>query len=464
MKRIMVLETVKKRVIKKIINLILNVSDKNLVKAIEISEKFFIKNKDILTQTKTLKKAFKENHPSLQLVKNTFKRISPNCKNKLIENFFINAGIFSSQKQKKLKEKLGFGLPFFFVISPTAKCNLSCVGCYAHEYAKHKGLSFKEVDRILKEAKQLGIYFITISGGEPFIWPHLFEMFEKHNDMYFQVYTNGTLINKDVAKRLAKVGNAAPAISIEGFEKATNKRRGSGTFTKIMQTMDNLREAGALFGFSATVTKLSVEDLMSNEFIDLMIKKGCSFGWYFQYIPIGKKPDTSLMATPDQRNKLRIKLNKIRNTKPIFIGDFWDDGPFVGGCIAGARQKGYFHINCNGDVEPCVFFQFSVDNIKGKKLIDVIQSPFFKAIQKAQPYCKNKNLLAPCAIIDYPHILRGLVKEYHAKPSYTGSEDIKNDPKVVKFLDKYGKDFRKITDPIWEKELSKKYKHWKDKF
>src|SRR3989344_8557003 len=105
----MVLEIVKKRIIKRIINLILNVSDKNLVKAIEISEKFFIKNPDILNQTKILKNAFKENHASVQLVKNTFKRISPNCRNKLIENFFINAGILGSQKQKKLKKKLGFG-------------------------------------------------------------------------------------------------------------------------------------------------------------------------------------------------------------------------------------------------------------------------------------------------------------------------------------------------------------------
>jgi len=74
----------------------------------------------------------------------------------------------------------------------------------------------------------------------------------------------------------------------------------------------------------------------------------------------------SLMATPEQRFRLRRRSIEIRNTKPIFIGDFWNDGPYVGGCICGARQSGYFHINCHGDVEPCVFLQFSVDNIKDK--------------------------------------------------------------------------------------------------
>ena len=458
----MVLETVKKKVIKKIINLSLNASDKSLIGAIEIGEKFFIRNKDVLNQTKAVKKAFKEKHPSLHLVKTTFNRISSNCRDKIIENFFINAGIFGTQKQKKLEKKLKINMPWFFVISPTAKCNLSCVGCYAHEYVKHKGLSFEEVDRILKEAKQLGIYFITISGGEPFIWPHLFEILKKHNDMYFQIYTNGTLIDKEVAKKLSEIGNVSPAISVEGFEKFTNIRRGEGIFNKIMEAMDNLREAGVIFGFSATVTKINAETLMSDKFIDLMIKKGCSFGWYFQYIPIGKKPDTKLMASPKQRNKLRIRVDEIRNTKPIFIGDFWNDGHHIGGCIAGARHKGYFHINCDGNVEPCVFLQFSVDNIKGKKLIDVIQSPFFKAIQAEQPYCKNKNLLAPCAIIDHPKILRKIIEKYHAKPSYKGGKDLIKDLKVIRFLDKYSKEYQKITNPIWEK-MHHKYKHWKDK-
>jgi len=456
-------ESIKKEGLKRILPLMLNLSTENLIRMIDLGEKFFIKDEKIKGMAENIKKAFREEHPSAIMVKEAFSRLSPACKRKLIENFFINAGILGNQKRKELEKKLGFGLPWFFVISPTARCNLSCKGCYAYEYEKHPGLSFEQVDRILKEAKELGIYFITISGGEPFLWPHFFEMLEKHNDVYFQVYTNGTLITKEIAKKLAKLGNLAPAISIEGFEHETDKRRGKGIFKKVMEAMDNLREAGVPFGFSATPTKENSEILMSDEFVDLMIKKGASFGWYFQYVPIGKSPDVSLMSTPEQRNKLRERVNEIRNTKPIFIGDFWNDGPYVGGCIAGARPGGYFHINCNGDVEPCVFFQFSVDNIKGKKLIDVIQSPFFKAIQKAQPYCPNKNLLTPCAIIDNPQVLRGLVTKYNAKPSYNSGWALIENKEIVEFLDNYSKRFKELTDPIWEKELSKKYKHWKDK-
>jgi MoaA/NifB/PqqE/SkfB family radical SAM enzyme len=462
-------EGAQRTVIKKILSATSDLSDKNIAYILDLVNKYLVKDKSLNMGIENIKKVFQEGGKKddaytnmLELIKNNLGRLSPNCKAKFIENFLVNAVILGTQKKRRLSAQLGFGLPWFFVISPSARCNLSCVGCYAWEYTKDDGLSFEEVDRIFIEAKEIGTYFVTITGGEPFFWPHLFKIFEKHNDMYFQIYTNGTLITKEVAEKLAKAGNAAPAISIEGFEKETDQRRGKGTFKKIMQAMDNLKEAGVVFGFSATPTKINSEIISSDKFIDLMIEKGCSFGWLFQYVPIGKSPDVSLMSSPEQRNELRDRVNEIRKSKPIFIGDFWNDGPHVRGCLAGARPGGYFHINSNGDVEPCVFLQFSVDNIKGKKLIDVIQSPFFKAIQKEQPYCTNKNLLTPCALIDNPEILRKIVKEHKAKPSYEGGEKTINNEKITKFLDNYSKEFKKLTDPVWEKELSKKYKTWKD--
>ncbi|MFA6421880.1 MAG: radical SAM protein [Candidatus Buchananbacteria bacterium] len=455
-------QSIKKWVLKRSINTISNLSNKNLVRLINFAEKSFIHEDSIKAMAEGMKKLINDNHPTVQMAQGILKKLSKNCRDKFVENFFINAGIIGHEKQRKMAKKLGFGLPFLFVISPSAKCNLECVGCYASEYKMEEGLPYEEVDRVLKEAKELGIYFITISGGEPFMWPHLFRMLEDHNDMYFQIYTNGTLITKEVVKKLAKVGNALPAISIEGFEEETEKRRGPGMYQKVMDAMDNLKEAGVPFGFSATPTRLNSEILMSDKFIDKMIEKGAMIGWYFQYAPVGRNPDTSLMSTPEQRNKLRQRVLEFRDTRPIFIGDFWNDGPFVGGCMAGARPGGYFHINCNGDVEPCVFCQFSVDNIKGKKLIDVIQSPFFKAIREAQPYCDNKNLLTPCAVIDNPQALRDAVEKYGAKPSYNASYETVRNPEICASLDQYSKEYHELTDPIWEKEYAGKWKHWKD--
>jgi len=455
---------IKKYAITRMLRYASHQSDENIIRMIDIANKYFIKSEKVRWEAEKIRRIFVEHQPGAQLAKNTLSRISKQSLDCVIQNFFINAAVIGSQRQEQLRKELNISLPWFFVISPTARCNLTCVGCYAGNYSKQEDLSFELVDRIFNEAKDLGIYFVTVSGGEPFMWPHLLDIMEKHHDMFFQIYTNGTLITKDVANRLGKLGNAAPAISIEGFEKETDARRGEGTFKRIMEAMDNLRNAGVLFGFSATPTKLNIETLMSDEFIDLMIEKGCSIGWFFQYVPIGRKPDVSLMATPEQRFRLRRRSIEIRKTKPIFIGDFWNDGPYVGGCICGARQGGYFHINCHGDVEPCVFLQFSVDNIKDKKLIDVIQSPFFKAFQDAQPYRENNNLLTPCALIDNPQVLRDIVTKFNAKPSYNSSMDVITDPEIISFLDNYTKEYRKLVDPIWENDLKFKYKTWKQRW
>lgn len=453
--------TIKKTVLKQIFLLLSTLSPESLIKIVSLGEKFLIRKKNVRAKTEAIKKAFKENHPATRLMMDTFSSLSKNCKEKLIENFFINAAILGNQRQR-IEKKLGFSLPWFFVISPTARCNLKCKGCYAGGYSKKDELSFEEVDRILKEAKRLGIYFIIISGGEPLVWPSLFQLLKKHNDIFFQIYTNGTLITGKAAEGLAKLGNVAPAISVEGFAEETHRRRGKDTFQQILKGMENLRKNGVLFGFSATCTRHNSEEVMSDAFIDFFIKKGCRFGWYFQYVPIGRNPDVTLMSTPEQRDKLRVRIGEIRRTKPIFLGDFWNDGPWVKGCIAGGRPGGYFHINCKGEVEPCVFLQFSVDNIKGKTLLEVLQSPFFKAFRKAQPYCQNKNLLTPCALIDNPRFLREIVEKYGARPSYPGGEKVITDPEIVKFLNNYSREYRKIADPIWEKELSLKFKHWKD--
>jgi len=457
---------VKKKFYKKIMNLMINTSHVNLIRFIKFIEKLDNRNrgdKTAVTMIKAMKKAFIEKGPFLECFKRTIKSLSPNCRDKFIENGFINAAIIGRKKRNAMQKKLSLYVPLFFAISPISACNLHCIGCYAHEYTKGESLSFELVDRVLTEAKELGIYFITVLGGEPFIWTDLFKMLEKHNDMYFLIYTNGTLISNQVAKRLSVVGNILIAVSIEGFEKETDKRRGIGTYKKILQAMDNLSEAGVLFGFSVTSTKQNSEVLISDEFINLMIQKGCSFGWFFQYVPIGRNPDLDLMPTPEQRNNQRIEVSQIMKKKPIFIGDFWNHGPQAGGCLAGARSDGYFHINNSGGVEPCVFFPFWVDNIKEKKLIDVIQSKFFKSLQKKQPYCQNKNLLSPCPIIDHPSVLRKIVTEFGLKSSYDRSEALISDLKITTFLDNYAKKYKKISDPIWENELIHKYNLWRDR-
>ncbi len=214
--------------------------------------------------------------------------------------------------------------------------------------------------------------------------------------------------------------------------------------------MDLLREAKVLFGFSATLTRQNTDILSSDEFIDLMIEKGCILGWYFMYVPIGREPDLELMQTPEQRGYQFERLTNLRATKPILLADFWNDGPVVGGCISGGRK--YFHVNAKGDMEPCVFCHFATHNIRTSSLQDAIDSPMFRSIRCQLP--SYDNLLRPCAIIDKPEISRNAIIEHSAYFTHDGAEIIYKN--LAHDIDRYTKKYAEIADSLWEKYFNSK--------
>ncbi|MDY6826919.1 MAG: radical SAM protein [Bacillota bacterium] len=389
-----------------------------------------------------IKSNFKQNPAIQQYIRRIFNEIDENVRNHLLVNFFLNASLIGVPIQKRKSDEFGFNIPFTILIDPTSNCNLSCKGCWAGAYKKHDSLSLNEMNRLVSEAKELGIYFIVLSGGEPFMWPHLEELCRNHPDVAFMVYTNGTLIDENAAGWMRSAGNISPAISIEGWRETTDDRRGTGVFDKIIRGMGNLKAKGVPFGFSVTATRDNCEEISSEEFIDFLIEKGAFYGWTFHYIPIGRNPDFSMRITPGQRAEMVYRIREIRKTKPIQVVDFWNDGHLTGGCIAGGRR--YFHITANGNVEPCAFVHFAVDTIYGKSLQDILANPLFAAYQSRQPF--SNNLLRPCPLIDVPDQLREIVTESGARPTHEGADDIL-----------YGETARKMdkTAQAWKEEADR---------
>jgi len=406
-------------------------------------------NRDVRAQANRLHHAFTTYDSACEMVRGFFD-LAPSLRRRFVENLLVNWGVVGGSLRYDTLEKDGWLPPAFGVISPTMRCNLRCEGCYAFQYRRAGELTTEEFDSVISQCKDLGMYFFTISGGEPFVREDLLDMMEKHNDAFFQIYTNGTLIDDRVADRLLDLGNGAPAISVEGYEAETDRRRGKGTHHRILAAMERLRERKLLFGISATVTRYNSDVLQSDEFFDYYYAKGARFAWLFQYIPIGREPNIDLMSTPEQRTELRHRVKELRARKPIFIGDFWNDGEYVGGCMAGGRL--YFHVTSNGNVEPCVFCHFTVGNIRERPLREILSCDFFKAIRYEQPYRANTNLYTPCVIIDNPRILRKLVEEYGAKPSHEGAETIVEDPAIIRHLDAYSARMRELADPEWSAE------------
>jgi MoaA/NifB/PqqE/SkfB family radical SAM enzyme len=343
-------------------------------------------------------------------------------------------------KRRRFKKKHGFWPPGFIAFSPTTRCNLSCPGCFSGEIPESAEWSFDTADRVIREARAMGIYMYIMIGGEPLCWPHFFKLLEAHPECMFGVYTNGTMITRDTARRLAACGNVSIDFSVEGFEMETDQRRGAGVFSKILDGMQLCREEGVHFGYSVTVTRENNELLVSDEFIEFFLAQGCFDGWYYQYMPVGDSPDAGLIPTPEQRDYRRRRFAEIRDTYPVNIFDFVNDGPLVGGCICGGRY--YVHITANGDVEPCAFYPFAVDSIHGKSLGDILKSPFFQEIRSRQT--RNTNYHTPCPVIDHPHYLREAVEAGGARSTHASAPLILDQMKEQ--LDSYGKHYRAIAE------------------
>ncbi len=423
----------------------------SLSKNFEVEESFknFIKNLD---------KSLEEDKAFARLFLRIGRAMSPSYRKKIVRNLIYNEYISGVRRRREFSRD-GNWVPSLIVISPTMRCNLRCTGCYAGLYNKQSDLPESEVDRILGEARDLGIYFVVISGGEPYLRKDmLLRLFKKYNDMFFLTYTNGTFLDAEMAKKLAKLGNVAAAISVEGYEEETDNRRGNGVYAKIMQAMDNLKREGVLFGISVTYTRYNIDIVTQDRFIEYYMNKGAIFGWYFMFMPVGKDPILDLVPTPEQRVYTGKRVAALRDKYPMFLADFWNDGPAAGGCLAGGRQ--YLHILNSGNVEPCVFAHFASDNIKGKSLLEVANSPFFKAIRRRFPYNENGNLKRPCMIIDNPEVLRDLVDEYGVAPGHDHSESIVHDPEVIEWVDNYSRDFKELVDPVWEKQINDPDNRW----
>mgnify|MGYP000218158983 CR=1 FL=1 len=305
------------------------------------------------------------------------------------------------------------------VIEPTDRCNLACPGCYARSTKEGSDLSYEQMVDICRQVVDMGVSLITISGGEPFLREKqdqtLTRLARHFHDRAFMVYSNGTMIDEEIAERLGNVGNIFPAISVEGFEHQTDQRRGQGIYEQNRRVRQLLARYGVLTGFSATLTSKNVESICTDEFIDLRIKEGDLFGWFFMMHPIGRAPRVDLMLSAAQRTLVRQTIWRWRAEKrPIFLGDFWNDGHLTGGCIAGGRC--YFHIYANGDISPCVFTPIAAGNIfdiiQGRSrygsLDDFVQNnPVFKAFRDEQDKIKDRD--RPCLLIDHPGAFRRIV-------------------------------------------------------
>ncbi|WP_432300741.1 radical SAM protein [Anaerobutyricum soehngenii] len=442
--------TLKKLGIEQTFNYIYKDPDKNMNKIMDWADKF--SQGQFPSQREMIREAIENpEHPYYSYIRKLFKDVDPHVTKTLAVNFFINAALTGWPKEEKLRQKYNCNIPWTILLDPTSACNLHCTGCWAAEYGHKLNLTYDEIDDIICQGKELGVYMYIYTGGEPLVRKKdLIKLCEKHSDCVFLCFTNATLIDEYFANEMLRVGNLVPAISLEGFEEATDDRRGNGVYQKVIHAMELLRKKKLIYGISCCYTSANYNSITSEEFYDSLIDLGAYFVWYFHYMPVGNDAAPQLLPTPEQRIGVYEKIRKYRATKPLFAMDFQNDAEYVGGCIAGGRR--YLHINANGDIDPCVFIHYSDSNIREKTLLQALRSPMLMAYHANQPF--NENMLRPCPMLENPQKLRTMVNESGAH-----STDLQS-PESAEHLcakcDNYAKHWKVSADKLWQENKKRK--------
>ena len=302
--------------------------------------------------------------------------------------FIARYAVFSRDAARKREQAAneGVNIPPFLIASITSACNLHCAGCYSREInscsdeAPRDQLTALEWSRVFEEAKELGIGFIILAGGEPLLCYDVIESAGAFPEILFPLITNGTLLGDKYIELFDKKRNLLPILSIEGHEKSTDERRGSGIYSKLSDAMRSFYEKGIIFGASVTVTTENIREVTDEDFVGSLEDHGCKVIFYVEFVSVNEY--SAHLAPGDiQREYLAKRLAELRakHSDMLFISFPGDEAAF-GGCLAAGR--GFFHINSHGGAEPCPFSPYSDINVRDNSLKEAISSPLFYALRE----------------------------------------------------------------------------------
>lgn len=291
----------------------------------------------------------------------------------------------NATKIRQMHSRNGQNIPAFLIASITSSCNLHCTGCYSRandacsDSEPVNQLSGDEWEDIFIQAKDMGINFIVLAGGEPLLREDVIIKASRHPEILFPIFTNGTMFNDDYLKLFDKNRNLVPIISIEGDERITDLRRGEGVYTQSINSMEQMKKNNIIFGASLTFTRKNLDSILTKEYIDRLYDMGCKVIFFIEYVPVN---DQTLHLAPGEAERRKL-LNEIeslrRNYSDMLFLSFPGDEKTSGGCLAAGR--GFFHINSHGGAEPCPASPYSDINVRDTSLMDALNSKLFKSLR-----------------------------------------------------------------------------------
>lgn len=346
--------------------------------------------------------------PSLQYAARILRTADTRHLGKFMWNFGVKGTRSVQLFKKRMKEGVYF--PPFIYISVLNSCNLRCQGCWVDVDKPQVKIDLENLNSIVNDAKAHGNSFFGILGGEPMLHPDLFDFFAQHPDCFFQLFTNGQMITYKKAKQLRQLGNVTPLVSIEGTEDVANERRGGkDVLNRTLRGLDNCINNKILTGVATSLCQTNIDDLLTEEWLRKLIKRGVHYAWYHTYRPVGPQIHEELALTPEQARRVRQFVVDMRMKLPLGIIDAYYDGEGKALCPMATGIS--HHISPTGAIEPCPIIQFATENVKDTDSIfeSLTGSEFMRDFrQTAAKHTRG------CMVLERPDLVKLLAEKHNA--------------------------------------------------
>jgi putative heme d1 biosynthesis radical SAM protein NirJ2 len=313
----------------------------------------------------------------------------------------------------------------------TNACNLNCPHCYRDaSKALPDELTTAEAKIMLRQISEAGFKIMIFSGGEPLLRNDIFELVEYAKSLGLRPVfgTNGTLLDRETARRLKESGAAAMGISLDSTdaEKHDHFRGVPGGFDKTIEGMSNCRETGLRFQIHTTVMDWNYDEI--EEITDFAIEAGAIAHHIFFLVPTGRA--AHLASGIMKAEKYEELLDRIMNRQsqvpielkptcaPQFMRIARQKGlkmRFTRGCIAGIA---YCLIGPTGNVQPCAYLDMNLGNVR--------EIPFTEIWQDSEVFKKLRTMeySGACGRCDHKDVCGGCRARaaYYHKGDYMASE------------------------------------------
>jgi len=312
----------------------------------------------------------------------------------------------SNRKRQDSYDRFGVAAESY-VLGITNRCNLDCMYCYSSSGNDDFNMIGDNIAfAIINELKEaLGIYIVTISGGEPF--PYVLDLAAKHKDIVFYTYSNGTLITRDIARQLKELGNIIPSISIVGKKETHESIRGVNTYNRMINGVENLIAESILWGFSVTESQANLEEILNGAIFNQCSPYKPFFMRMMPYVCEGREV-TSLSLSKSDRNALETAIVNAKKDREFIIYDYVNDRSLGIGCMAGGNR--YFYISPDLKLTPCVFM-----DVGDKILYDPInrKTNVVQLLKSSMPLMNARKLRNSCesCIVQEKHDWKRIITE-----------------------------------------------------